>query len=194
MGQQHLFFWKKVMLFTERSIIRNIKRDTIINEQDRYSTLDKNFKKKSEGTFRFLDIHSSYAKKYLESNSYFIKNFKSILPITNGEIAISEDDDKLAGYIYIGGGDKYANRNYGFIQTLEVIKKYRGYGLSNKLLEDAIKKYHAIDLVVSVHNEVAVRLYKKHGFVIIGYSSDKKDEYWMKLKSKLDKDDKIIIK
>ena len=125
---------------------------------------------------------------------FFIKNFKSILPITNGEIAIYEDDDKLAGYIYIGGGDKYTNRNYGFIQTLEVIKKYRGYGLSNKLLEDAIKKYHAIDLVVSVHNEVAVRLYKKHGFVIIGYSSDKKDEYWMKLKSKLDKDDKIIIK
>lgn len=36
------------MLFTEGSIIRNIKRDTIINEQDRYSTLDKNFKKKSE--------------------------------------------------------------------------------------------------------------------------------------------------
>lgn len=182
------------MLFTEGSIIRNIKRDNIINEQDRYSTLDKNFKKKSEGTFKFLDIHSSEAKKYLESNSYFIKNFKSILPITNGEIAISEDDDKLAGYIYIGGGDKYTNRNYGFIQTLEVIKKYRGYGLSNKLLEDAIKKYHAIDLVVSVHNEVAVRLYKKHGFVIIGYSSDNKDEYWMKLKSKLDKDDKIIIK
>ena len=132
------------MLFTEGNIIRNIKRDTIINEQDRYSTLDKNFKKKSEGTFKFLDIHSSEAKKYLESNSYFIKNFKSILPITNGEIAISEDDDKLAGYIYIGGGDKYTN--------------------------------------------------KKHGFVIIGYSSDKKDEYWMQLKSKLDKDDKIIIK
>lgn len=72
------------MLFTEGSIIRNIKRENIINEQDRYSTLDKNFKKKSEGTFKFLDIHSSEAKKYLESNSFFIKNFKSILPITNG--------------------------------------------------------------------------------------------------------------
>ena len=59
------------MLFTERSIIRNIKRDNIINEQDRYSTLNKNFKKKSEGTFKFLDIHSSEAKKYLESNSFF---------------------------------------------------------------------------------------------------------------------------
>ena len=42
------------MLFTERSIIRNIKRDNIINEQDRYSTLDKKFKKKSEGTFKFF--------------------------------------------------------------------------------------------------------------------------------------------
>lgn len=182
------------MLFTEGNIIRNTRRDIIVNEQDRYSTLDKNFKKKSEGTFKFLDIHSLEAKKYLESNSFFIKNFKPILSITNGEIVVSEDDDKLAGYIYIGGGDKYTNMNYGFIQTLEVVKKYRGYGLSNKLLEDAIKKYHAIDLVVSVHNEVAIRLYKKHGFVIIGYSSDKKDEYWMKLKSKLDKDNKIIIK
>ena len=128
------------MLFTKGNIIRDIKRNTIINEQDRYSTLDKNFKKKSEGSFKFLDIHSSEAKKYLESNSYFVKNFKPILSITNGEIVISEDDDKLAGYIYIGGGDKYTNRNYGFIQTLEIVNKYRGYGLSNKLLEDAIKK------------------------------------------------------
>ena len=32
------------------------------------------------------------------------------------------------------------------------------------------------------------------GTINVSASSDKKDEYWMKLKSKLDKDDKIIIK
>ena len=72
--------------------IKSAFKISYINGQQFY----KNFKKKSEGTFKFLDIHSSEAKKYLESNSYFIKNFKPILPITNGEIAIYEDDDKLA--------------------------------------------------------------------------------------------------
>lgn len=180
------------MLFTEGNLIEQLIRDYLITEQDRYSKLDKDFVKSNKGNFEYLDIHSSKAKKYLDKNSYFVKNFKPILSITNGEIVISKDDDKLAGYIYVGGGDEYTNRNYAFIQTLEVVKSYRGHGLSNKLLEDVIRKYHAIDLVVSVHNEVVIRLYKKHGFVAIGYSSDKKDEYYMKLKSKLSKDEKII--
>ena len=41
------------MLFTEGSIIRNIKRDTIINEQDIYSTLDKILKRKVKEHLNF---------------------------------------------------------------------------------------------------------------------------------------------
>ena len=70
-----------------------------------------------------------------------------------------------------------------------VIKKYRGYGLSSKLVKDAINKYKAIDLTVTKDNEVAIKLYKDNGFVIIG-DGNSKNEYWMKLKSKLTDEEK----
>lgn len=159
--------------------------------QETKSHLDKNFKKKSGINFEYIDIHNSKANKYL-NNNFHKTNFKDKMKITNGEIVIDKDNDKLAGYIYIGGGDK-SDRDYGFIETLGVKKAYRGYGLSNKLLDDAIKKYDAIDLTVYKNNEVAINLYKKHGFVIIGYGNSKdKSDYWMKLKNKLDKGDRIM--
>ena len=168
--------------------------DTIImTESTQKSVMDKSFKKKTGGNFEFLDLHDVRAKEYLFKNSYFNKYFKSTYSYTNGEIAVDKDKNKLAGYIYVGGGNKSTNRNYGFIQTLEVLKPYRGYGLSTRLLKDAIKKYHAVDLTCYKDNEVAMNLYKKHGFVIIGYGNSKnKMDYWMKLKSKLTKDDKVM--
>lgn len=167
---------------------------SVIFESDQKSTIDANFNKKPGGHFEFIDIHSPKANKYLKDNKYFIKNFNKIIDITNGEIVVDMDKDKLAGYIYIGGGNKNKNKNYGFIQTLEVIKEYRGYGLSNKLIDDAIKKYNAEDLTVFTDNEVAINLYKKHGFVIIGYGNTKnKSDYWMKHKSKLTTYDHIMM-
>ena len=167
---------------------------SVIFESDQKSTIDKNFHKKDGGHFEFIDIHSPNADKYLKDDKYFIKNFKKIIDITNGEIVIDVNRDKLAGYIFIGGGNKNTNKNYGFIQTLEVFKEYRGYGLSNKLIDDALKKYNAIDLTVFKDNEVALNLYKKHGFVIIDYGNTKnKSDYWMKHKSKITTYDHIMM-
>ena len=157
------------------------------------SKINTDFKKVNNLEIEYLNIHSPEAKKYLIKNNFFSKNFKKIYSITNGEIAIDKKSDKIAGYIYVGGGKKDENRNYGFIQTLKVVKPYRGYGISNRLLEDAIKKYNAVDLVVYKDNKIALNLYKKHGFVIIGYgNTNNKSDYWMKLKSKLSEDDKIL--
>lgn len=167
--------------------------ESITMESNSKSTLDKNFKKKSGGNFEFIDLHDPRAKKYLSTDAVYKKYFENIHSIVNGEIVIDKDKDKLAGYIYVGGGNKSENRNYGFIQTLEVRKEYRGYGLSDRLLNDAIRKYNAVDLTVYKDNEVALNLYKKHGFVIIGYGNTKDNsDYWMKLKTKLSKDDKIL--
>lgn len=147
----------------------------------------------SKSNFEYIDIHDSRAKSYLENNKYYRDNFKNIMSMVNGEIVINKDDDKLAGYIYVGGGDKRKNRDYGFIQTLEIIKKYRGNGLSHKLVDDAIRKYNAVDLLVRKDNKIAIDLYKKHGFVAVEFNDKQnKDYYWMKLKSKLSKDDKIL--
>ena len=164
-----------------------------LEESSQKSTLDSKFKKKLSNNFEFIDMHNPKAKKYLESDKFYSKYFKGIMNEVNGEIVINIDDDKLAGYIYIGGGNKSKNKNYGFIQTLEVIKKYRGYGLSHTLLDDAIKKYNAVDLTCYKDNEIALNLYKKHGFVIIGHGNEKNNsDYYMKLKTKLSKDDKIL--
>ena len=177
----------------ETQILETTVSETITMESGDKSTLDKNFKKKSGGNFEFIDLHDPRAKKYLTTDAFYKENFENIYSIVNGEIAVDRDKDKLAGYIYVGGGDKSKNRNYGFIQTLEVRKEYRGYGLLSRLLDDAIKKYNAVDLTVYKDNEVALNLYKNHGFVIIGYGNSKDNsDYWMKLKTKLSKDDKIL--
>lgn len=177
----------------ETQILGTTISETITMESSSKSTLDKNFKKKSGGNFEFIDLHDPRAKKYLTTDAYYKENFENIYSTINGEIVVDKDKDKLAGYIYVGGGDKSKNRNYGFIQTLEVRKEYRGYGLSDRLLDDAIRKHNAVDLTVYKDNEVALNLYKKHGFVIIGYGNSKDNsDYWMKLKTKLSKDDKIL--
>jgi ribosomal protein S18 acetylase RimI-like enzyme len=154
------------------------------------SKLDPNFKKKSGGNFKFLDVNTGDAKRYLKENAY-CRNYRWYIDkYSNGEIVIDVDKDCLAGYIFV---NNEKSKSPGFIMPLTVIKRYRGYGLSDKLVDDAIKKYHGYDLVVFKDNEVALNLYKKHGFVIIGYGNTKnKSDYWMKLRSKLTKDDKIM--
>lgn len=138
----------------------------------------------------YLSIHDDKADQYLSKDKYFNSNFKRIKSIINGEIAIDKDTGELAGAIYVGGGSKSSNKNYGFIQTLEVYDKYKRCGIGTKLLMDAIKKYHAVDLTVYKSNKIALEMYKKHGFVIIGYGNDGEKDYWMKLKSGLTKEDR----
>ena len=161
----------------------SVNESAILESSDRVSHIDPNFKKKSGKSFSYIDINSPRADKYLEQTKDTKRLSKDIHDKYIGEIAICGDE--FAGYIIVG--DK---KDKGFIATLSVEDKYQGYGISNQLLKDAINKYGAIDLLVSKKNEVAIRLYEKFGFVKIKYNS--KDEYWMKLKSKLSKDDEVL--
>ena len=159
----------------------------IVNEET--STLDKNFKKKSGKNFEYKSL-SSNVDKYFKGNSYWEKFGKYHKENSIGEIAIDKETGELAGYIFV---KNKRSGEEGFITPLEILPKYRGYGVSNKLVDDAIHKYGAIDLTVDIDNEVAINLYKKHGFVIIGYENEKtKKHYYMKLRSKLSKDESII--
>lgn len=136
----------------------------------------------------FLDINKNKqeAIKYLKQ-----KRSKYIDYIDNydGEIIIDQDTDKLAGQVFVG---KSGTRDSSFITGLEVYKPYKNKGLGSKLLDDAVKKYHGVDLTVYKDNEVAIRMYKKYGFVVIGPGNTKNSDYYMKLRSKLSKDDKIV--
>lgn len=148
------------------------------------SKVDTNHKtRKTDIPFKFIDIKDASAKKYLKENSYCKEYYKYITTEQIGEIVVDPTTDKIAGYVFID------NKKYpGFITPIEVLPKYRGYGIGTKLLNDAIRKYDAVDLCVDKDNEIAIKMYKDHGFVVIG-DGDKKSRYWMKLKSKITKDD-----
>ena len=148
------------------------------------------FEEKVDSKFKFMDFKSPRAVSYLENGekSYWKKYGKWHLKNSIGEIVVDSEKDALAGYILV---DNKASGQEGFITPLMVIKQYRKNGLGNKLLEDAIRKYNAIDLVVLRSNTVAYNMYKKHGFVVIGKGNEKNSLY-MKLRSKLTKDDTII--
>lgn len=148
------------------------------------SKVDANHKtRKMDIPFKFIDIKDASAKKYLKENSYCKEYYKYITTEQIGEIVVDPTTDKIAGYVFID------NKKYpGFITPIVVLPKYRGYGIGTKLLKDAIRKYDAVDLCVDKDNEIAIKMYKDHGFVVIG-DGDKKSRYWMKLKSKITKDD-----
>ena len=152
------------------------------------STLDPNHKtKKTDITFKFIDLKDPSVDKYLKQDKYCTEYWDYIHKSCIGEIVIDADSDCIAGYVFLD------NKKYpGFITPVVVIKKYRGYGLSSKLVKDAINKYKAIDLTVTKDNEVAIKLYKDNGFVIIG-DGNSKNEYWMKLKSKLTDEEKSKV-
>lgn len=154
----------------------------IINEAA--SKINPNHKTKTGKKFRYFDLKDDDTDIYLKQNSYCRKYWNYIHNSTIGEIAVDVETDKLAGYVFVDN-EKYP----GFIVPIEVIKEYRGYGVGNQLLYDAIHKYGAIDLCVDKDNEVAIHLYKKHGFVIIG-DGESKQQYWMKLKTKLTAEEK----
>ena len=64
------------------------------------------------------------------------------------------------------------------LEDLEVLPEYRGRGYSYRLLDFATKKLNVEYLAVEKNNEVALHVYKKYGFTIVGEDA----KYWyMKL-------------
>lgn len=53
------------------------------------------------------------------------------------------------------------------ISYLYISEKYRGYGLSNQIMEFLIKDLNCESLCVAKSNKVAIKLYKKFGFTIL---------------------------
>lgn len=141
-----------------RKYFTNLSMKSISESVDR-STVDKNFKKKQGKSFKYIDIktNKSIVEKYLNKDRQYNKTYKKYINDISGEIVIDEDNDKLAGYVFVI--DK-------FITPLFVVKDYRGYGLGDILTKDAVKKYGARRLWVYKDNEVAIRLYKKYGFKV----------------------------
>lgn len=174
-----------------KAVIKNMKKynidSSMIGENNRLKKyLPKDMiSEASTGNFTFLDISSNKQKSLSYFNSVGKNYDKNIIDLYVGEIIVDKNTDKVVGSVLVGN-----KKDKGFITDLWVDKKYQGSGLGNILIKDAIHKYNGIDLTVRKDNDVAIHLYKKYGFVPIEYNN--KEHYWMKLKSKLSVEDKVL--
>ena len=58
------------------------------------------------------------------------------------------------------------------VANLKVYEKYRGKGLSYKILDCAVKKFGATDLAVEKTNHIAKHIYDKYGFKVVDEDDD----------------------
>lgn len=139
-----------------------------------------------------IDFPNNESIEYAKNDSKLSRYVDTLIKDCVGEILVDKETEKMIGYAFVYGKK---HKDHGFIFNVYLKPPYRGRGLGKKLVLDAIHKYDGVDLTVKKNNDHAVDLYKKNGFVIIG-DGNSKSEYYMKLKSKLTKDDvsKIIDK
>lgn len=83
---------------------------------------------------------------------------------------VNKDAEKLRGCMYFWEHELAAfvsvelRSGKTWIDTLEVVKKFRGRHLSSQLLDVAVKKFGATDLRVHKDNEKAIGIFKTYGF------------------------------
>lgn len=119
----------------------------------------------------------------------FTKNFLLKLMFRSPEFFIvAEVDSKVVGYLS-AVVEGYFNK-VCHILSIAVLPEYRGRGIGSELLRYLIdlvkiKRIPAIILEVKKSNSVAINVYRKFGFKIIGYKyryyRDGSDAFVMKL-------------
>lgn len=139
---------------------------------------------------RTIDFPSTEAIEYLQHDAECASYLDTLISDCVGEVLVNTDLDELVGYAFVYNKQhEYA----GFIFNVFLYEQYRGYGLGQKLVTDVINKYDGVDLTVDKDNTHAIELYLKNDFVIVQNEiSDNEGQYYMKLKSELSKDDKIV--
>ena len=124
------------------------------------STLIKNYKPKgyiSLNNFTKIKIDKYNYKKYKFNSDiyYYNKDRENI-------IWVNEKNEVVCLLVI----NKKSDPNHIWISQLEVNEKYLGHNLGNQVLEYAILHMGANALRVMYDNEVAKRMYEKHGFIV----------------------------
>lgn len=126
------------------------------------SSIDNDFKskgKKSLSDFKKEKISKEVLNKY-KQNAKFLRH---IDPKDNGYLFL--DKNNIVAVVSVSKVEKDGNE-YNWITAIEVSKEYRGYGLGIQLLDLSVKELKGNALTVAIDNEVAIRMYKKYGFII----------------------------
>lgn len=140
----------------------NTTRKVIIRVNEGVSSvLNKNHKQKGSkklSFFKKVSISENVISKYKEDYK-FLSHIKT--------------DKNCKGYLFFYDKElvavlsvEYKENGENWIQAIEIVKKYQGYGLSEQLLDIALKEFKATYLSVNKNNELAIYIYKKKGFVV----------------------------
>lgn len=111
---------------------------------------NKNHKRKTGKQFEIIPYNDKRAKPFFNRAS--TDNHQKII----GEMAIESKTGTWCGAVQV-------TKN-GILQEMYIADEFRGYGLGDRFVSDAIHKYNANTLEVLEDNYIAIDLYKKHGF------------------------------
>lgn len=135
------------------------------------SVIDSNYKpngKKDLSSFKKVHITESVINKYKKEYPFLrhvrCKDTKEY--ICDGYIWF--DNDELVAMV---GSCEYTDDKTKWVVSLEITKKYRGYGLSKQILDYAVKTMNCKYLSVNKNNAVAKKIYDEYGFKV--YQEDK---------------------
>lgn len=136
-----------------------------INESTK-SNIDENYKpngKKNLSSFKKVHITdtiiSKYKKEYPFLSNVRCKDTKDY--ICDGYIWFDKDE-----LVCMVGSCQYRDDKTKWVVSLEIIKKYRGYGLSKQILDYAVKTMNCKYLSVNKNNKVAKKVYDDYGFKV----------------------------
>lgn len=148
--------------------------------QEEKSVMSDNFKPKKKiklSSFKRVkiteDVIVKYKKEYPMLKHVRCKDTKEY--ICDGYMWL--DDDKLVCHV---GSCEYLDDNTKWIVSLEILPEYRSCGLSEQIVDFAVKNMKCKYLSVNKNNEIAKHVYDKYGFKV--YQNDK-NMYYMKLDS-----------
>lgn len=154
----------------------------LISLDETKSTIDKNFEPKGK-----LNL-SSFEKVHIDEN--IINKYKKEYPMLKHVRCEDTDDYICDGYMWLDGENlvctigscEYRDTHEKYIVSLEVMDKYKGYGLSKQLLKFAINTMKCSKLSVNKNNEVAKKVYDDFGFKVFHQDDSM---YYMEYKSSL---------
>ncbi|SMP17166.1 Protein N-acetyltransferase, RimJ/RimL family [Laceyella tengchongensis] len=101
---------------------------------------------------------------------------QQILESNSERMWVVTDEQRISGYLGLRRGNVHRNRHAAII-AMGLLQSCCGQGWGAKLLQHAESwarghQIHRLGLTVMTHNERALRLYQKQGFVIEGLQKD----------------------
>ncbi|MCE7793253.1 GNAT family N-acetyltransferase [Salipaludibacillus sp. CUR1] len=140
-------------------------REVQLSDKDELSTLIKLI----DGESDFMLFGAGEREMTAGQSEKMIINFRES---ENSTILITEENRKLTGYLMAVGGKAKKNKHSAYL-VLGVGKNSRKKGAGTLLLE-AVEKWainqglRRLELTTMIHNEAALKLYKKSGFEVEG--------------------------